>query len=127
MTKTIFLGHGETGYYVLRPGSNTSVPILLYNGGQGGTFTLDVSTSAGSTISAIIESSITIGENSTASFVVRLSVPEDVTDALASTFTVVAQSTVDGSNNFITFKSAVTTQPPPEFSENVCGIYTITM
>ena len=76
-------------------------------------------------ISALIESSITIGENSTASFVVWLSVSADATDELASTFTVVAQSTVDGSNNFITFKSAVTTQPPPEFSENVCGIYTL--
>ena len=44
---------------------------------------------------------------------------EDATDGYTTTFTVVAQSALDESNDFAVFKVTITTRPPPQFSDNV--------
>lgn len=112
---------------MLRPGDKTPVPIILYNSGQEAIFQLSIGVSTfenTSSISANLLSNITVKSNSTAKFVVWLSAPENATDELSSTFTLVAQSTLDESNDFINFQSSVSTRPPPEFLENVCfGAY----
>ena len=62
---------------------------------------------------------IIVGANATQEFTVEIAVPESATDGLTSTFTLIAESTLDESNDFVVFKVAVTTRPPPEFTENV--------
>ena len=59
---------------------------------------------------------IRVGQNSTEEFLVSIVASEN---AYTSTFTVVAESTLDESNDFAVFKVTVTTRPPPQFPDNV--------
>lgn len=121
------IGEDETGYYVIRPGSNATVPITLYNSGNEGVFTLNIetlTTHSDLNISAYFKhpvnsSYISVASNSTEEIVIQLFVPENATDGQTSSFTVVARSTLDDSNDFVTFQLAVSSRPPPEFTANV--------
>ena len=64
-------------------------------------------------------SEIRVGENSTEEFLVLIVAHENATDGYTVTLTVVAQSTLDESNDFAVFKVTITTRPPPEFTDNV--------
>ena len=113
---------------MLQPGDNAAVTVTIFNSGGEANFTLNVeiltfgnSSKAAEFVEYFVDNlMITVGSNSTADFLVRLSVSENATDGLASTFTVIAQSTRDESNDFVTFQLTVSTHPPPEFTENVC-------
>ena len=52
----------------------------------------------------------------------RVSVPEDASDGQTSTFTVLADSSLDDSNDFVVFKIAITTRSQPKFTGNVSGL-----
>jgi hypothetical protein len=116
------LGESETGFLVLQPGDNASVTITIFNSGGEASFTLNIETSVSGFVQHLLDSpTVTVGSNSTVDFLVRLSVFENATDGLASTFTVIARSTLDETNDFVTFQLTVSTRPPPEFTENDFG------
>ena len=114
-------GEGDTGFVVLQPGDDATITITIFNSGGEANFTLDVdSDNAFDFVEHFLDSpTVTVGSNSTVDFLVRLSVFENATDGLASTFTVIARSTLDETNDFVTFQLTVSTRPPPEFIENV--------
>lgn len=97
----------------------------MYNNGSETNLSLSIDQSAShnDSIGVYLEHTyIIVEENSSAKFSVLLVASEHAMDGLTSTFTVVAESFLDGSNNFITFEVTITTQPPPKFTENVCCI-----
>ena len=116
---------------VVKPGDNVTVTITIFNSRKEANFVLNIETLASGNSSDIADfvehfldsPTIIVGRNSTADFLVRLSVSENATNGLASTFTVMARSTVDESNDFVTFQLTVSTLPPPEFTENVSKTY----
>jgi hypothetical protein len=120
------LGEEETGYYVLRPGNNIAVPILLFNAGYEAYFAISISQRTSGNVSQDIitfsESQILVGENSTNEFSVHISVSENATNGQTWSFTVVASSILDDSNDFVVFQLAVTTRPLPKVTENVYGV-----
>ena len=125
-----FPGKNETDFLVLPPGGNTTVTVTIFNSGQEAIFTLIIKMLASSNASDFVEHSldsptITVGSNSTVDFLVRLSVSENATDGLASTFTVIARSTLDETNDFVTFQLTVSTRPPPEITENVSKCHAV--
>ena len=119
-----YTGDGETGYYTLRPGNNVTLSLQLYNSGYGADFSLSIGqTTSGNNsldVSAYLENGdIRVGQNSTEEFLVSIVASENATNGYTSTFTVVAESTLDESNDFAVFKVTVTTRPPPQFPDNV--------
>ena len=100
-----------------------TVPILLFNGGNEADFTLSISqiTTGNGSLNLGVESDvyIKVGANATEEILVNISVSVNATDGQTSTFTLLAESTLDDSNDFIVFKVDVTTLPPPKFTENV--------
>ena len=118
------VGESETGFLVLQPGGNATVTVTIFNSGREANFILNIATLASDNAFDFVDHfldspTVTVGSNSTVDFLVRLSVSENATDGLASTFTVIARSTLDESNDFVTFQLTVSTRPPPEFTENV--------
>ena len=80
-------------------GGDATVTITIFNSGGEANFTLSIeplaSDNAFDFVQHFLDSPIiTVGSNSTVDFVVQLSVSENATDGLASTFTVI-YSTVD--------------------------------
>ena len=123
---SVVAGEGETGLYTLRPGNNLTISIALFNGGNEADFSLSIDqlTSGTNSTDLIVPSelgSVMVGANETEEILVRVSVPEDASDGQTSTFTVLADSSLDDSNDFVVFKIAITTRPPPEFTGNVSG------
>ena len=124
---SVVAGEGETGLYTLRPGNNLTISIALFNGGNEADFSLSIDqlTSGTNSTDLIVLSELgsvnTVGANETEVILVRVSVPEDASDGQTSTFTVLADSSLDDSNDFVVFKIAITTRPPPEFTGNVSG------
>ena len=114
-------GESETGILVLQPGQNATVNLTIFNSGPEANFTLSIdSSSAVDVVEFFLDSpTITVGSNSSVSFLVRLTVSENATDGLAFTITVMARSTLDESNDFVTFELTVSDRPPPEFTDNV--------
>ena len=113
-------GESETGFLVLQPGDNASVTITIFNSRGEANFALNIETSVLGFVEYFFDSpTVTVGSNSTVDFLVRLSVSENATDGLSSTFTVIGRSTLDETNDFVTFQVTVSTRPPPEFTENV--------
>ena len=129
-----YIGTGETGYYVLRPGENVTVPIVLSNNGNEAEFSLNIGQdiyygNSSESVFAFFESGssyyqLSVGENSTNGFSVLIVASENASDGAASTITVVAESILDQSNDFVSLQVTVTTLPPPEFTENV-SLYTV--
>ena len=119
-----YIGERESGYYTLRPGNIVTIPVELYNSGYEADFSLNIDqTTFGNSsfgVSAYFNySEIRVGENSTEEFLVFIVVHENATDGYTSTLTLVAQSTLDESNDFTVFKVTITTRHPPEFTDNV--------
>ena len=128
---------------MMRPGENATVTLILRNHGQTDQFNLAVNTVATIGNSTVVTSSSTVvtsgnstdffeysltpastvlEQNSSTEIEVQIVVSDDVTDGLAVTFTVVAESSLLNDNNFVTFYMVTTRRPPPEFTENVSHI-----
>lgn len=69
------------------------------------------------------DSQIRVGENSTEEFLVLIVAPKNATNDYSLTLTLVAQSALDESNDFAVIQIAITTRPPPEFTENVSKLH----
>lgn len=126
---SVYIDPEEMGYYVLRPKENTTVSVVLFNSGNTANFSLSIQQSAsGSGDTMAIQASsdnelISVEGNSLARFSVSLVASGDAADGQTSTFMVVARSLRDDSNNFFTFEATITTQPQPQYTENVRGLY----
>lgn len=97
--------------------------LVLLNDGEDAQFTLSVNTAAmGANASDSFQYILTprtifLESNVSAMINVEITVSSNVTNELAITFTVVAESAVH--NDFATFSIITSTRPPPEFTENV--------
>lgn len=105
--------------------------LVLLNGGEAAEFVLTVNTVVmGSNTSDFFQYTLTpstvfVANSSTVEIVILINVSSNITDGLAVTFTVVAESDLD--NDFVTFSMVTTTKLPPEFTDNVrqltkCGM-----
>ena len=97
--------------------------LILLNGGDAAEFVLTVNTLVmGNNTADFFEYTLTpstvfIENNSTVEIVIQINASINITDGLAVTFTVVAESALY--NDFTTFSMVTTSTPPPEFTENV--------
>lgn len=109
----------------MRPGEKKTVTLVMLNRGQDAQFTLAVNTAVtGSDNTDFFAYTVTpttafLEQDSSTERDIEITLPSDITDGAAITFTVVAESMLHNDSNFATFYVVTTTRPQPEFTDNV--------
>ena len=104
-----------------------TVPLTLQNNGSAAQFSLVVKATVTGTVPApddsfeysVVPDSISVETDASVDAVIRIHVHKNAPNGLALIFTVVANSVVGDTSDFVTFQLLVSTRPPPEFTENV--------
>ena len=105
---SIYTGQNDNGYLTLRPGTGSSITIVLLNTGANQRFrisvTADESTEGSGVQYTVDNDNPFVSQNSQVDITVNVVFPNDIPLGLSVTFTVVAQSEDNFDvNDFITF------------------------